>query len=79
MLNLTIQQQNSGNSVGLHIPIHTTGVHEALSTLLPLLPSNTTGLQGSHLYIVSSWLCLQKLSLIWNNYEIFKAFSVAFY
>lgn len=57
LLNLTIQQ-NPRSSVGVHIPIHTTEIHEALNTLPPLLPSNTTGLQAPHLHIIS-WLCLQ--------------------
>lgn len=76
MLNLTMQQENPGSSVGLHLPIHTTGVQEALRALPPLLPSNITGLQAPHLYIVSFWLCLKKISLIWNNYTVFKAFPV---
>lgn len=74
---MTTQQQNPGSSAGLHIPIHTKVVHEALSTLPPLFPSNTTGLQA-HLYIVSSQLCLQQISLTWNNYTVFKAFPVLF-
>lgn len=79
MLDLAIQQQIPRSSVGLHIPLHTTGVYEALSTLLPLLPSNTTGLQAPHLYIGSFWLSLEKFSLIWKNYSFPGLSSCFFY